>query len=74
MSPDEIDRLIAAYRRNAEPKVAARMDRAMAEEIVRDGKARVMENRREMTLERIDYNCRVGIPRDLIRAYGLRLA
>ena len=46
----------------------------MAEEIVRDGKARVMENRREMTLERIDYNCRVGIPRDLIRAYGLRLA
>ena len=66
VTPAEIDRVIAAYQENAEPDVAARMDRKMAEEIIRDRKARIRE--------RIDYNRRVGIPRDLIRAYGLQLA
>ena len=66
VTPAEIDRVLAAYKKNAEPEVAARMDRKMAEEIIRDRKARIKE--------RIDYNSRVGIPRDLIRAYGLQLA
>ena len=66
VTPAEIDCVLAAYQKNAEPDVAARMDRKMAEEIIRDSKARIKE--------RIDYNCRVGIPRDLIRAYGLQLA
>ena len=66
VTPAEIDRVLAAYQKNAEPEVAARMNRKLAEEIIRDRKARIKE--------RIDYNCRVGIPRDLIRAYGLQLA
>lgn len=66
VTPAEIDRLLAVYQENAEPEVAARMDRKMAEEIIRDRKSRIRE--------RIDYNRRVGIPRDLIRAYGLQLA
>ena len=70
VTPAEIDRVIAAYQRNAEPEVAARMNRKLAEEIIRDSKARI----RDDMSERIDYNRRVGIPRDLIRAYGLQLA
>ena len=78
VTPAEIDRVLAAYQENAEPDVAARMDRKMAEEIIRDRNARIRESTNERINEcineRIDYNSRVGIPRDLIRAYGLQLA
>ena len=78
VTPAEIDRVIAAYQRNAEPEVAARVDRKMAEEIIRDSNAWIRESTNERISEciseRIDYNRRVGIPRDLIRAYGLQLA
>ena len=74
VTPAEIDRVLAAYQENAEPDVAARMDRKMAEEIIRNSNARIRESTNERINERIDYNSRVGIPRDLIRAYGLQLA
>ena len=64
VSSVEIDRVIAMYRKNAEPDVAARMDRAMAEKIIRDRKAWVREN--------TDYDLRVRLPRELVRAYCLR--
>ena len=75
VSPAEIDRVIDMYRKNAEPDVAARMDRAMAEKIIRDRKARIRAASKEMIHERvvdnIDYYRRVLFPRDLARAYGL---
>ena len=74
VTPAEIDRVIAAYQRNAEPEVAARVDRKMAEEIIRDSNVRIRESTNELISECIDYNRRAGIPRDLIRAYGLQLA
>ena len=63
VSPAEIDRVIAMYQKNAEPDVAARMDREMAESIIRDRKARIRED--------IDYDLRVHLPRELVRAYCL---
>lgn len=63
VSPAEIDHMLAMYRKNAEPDVAARMDRAMAEKIIRDRKAWVREN--------TDYDLRVRLPGELVRAYCL---
>ena len=63
VSPAEIDRVIAMYQKNAEPDVAARMDREMAESIIRDRKARIRED--------IDYDLCVRLPRELVRAYCL---
>ena len=61
--PDEIDRVLSMYQKNAKPDVAARVDRAMVEDILKASKARIREN--------TDYDLRVRLPRELVRAYCL---
>ena len=63
VSPAEIDRVLAMYRKNAEPDMAARVDRAMVEDILKASRARIREN--------TGYDLRVRLPRELVRAYCL---